>query len=66
MIPWILTVIALIGAYYNSNALKEGFYFWVVSNTGFCVYNACNGELALSFLFFAYLMITINGIRTWK
>ena len=66
IIPWILTAIALIGAYYNSNAKKEGFYFWIVSNAGFCIYNAFLGEMAMSFLFAAYLAITLNGIYKWK
>jgi len=64
--PWILTAIALVGAYYNSNANKVGFWYWVVSNTGFCLYNASIGEWAMSLLFLAYLGITINGIRKWS
>ena len=63
---WVLTIIALIGALYNSEGDKKGFYFWVVSNSGFCVYNACIGETAMSILFGVYLLITINGLRTWK
>jgi len=63
---WVLTMIALIGALYNSEGDKKGFYFWVVSNSGFCVYNACIGEIAMSVLFGIYLIITINGLKTWK
>lgn len=63
---WILTAIALIGAMLNSERKKEGFYYWVVSNSGFCVYNFCIHEYAMSFLFGIYLLITINGLRTWK
>jgi hypothetical protein len=66
MFPWILTVIALIGAYFNSQQNKVGFYYWVVSNTGFAVYNAFIGEIAMCLLFTVYLGITINGIRKWK
>ena len=66
MIAWLLTIIALVGAVLNSQAKKKGFYFWVVSNTGFCVYNACIGQWAMSLLFGVYLLITINGLRTWK
>lgn len=66
MIAWILTIIALSGAVLNSQQNKSGFYFWVVSNTGFCVYNACIGQIAMCFLFLVYLLITINGIRTWR
>lgn len=66
MIAWILTVIALYGAYLNSKADKRGFYFWIVSNSGFAVYNACIDQFAMFALFVVYLGITINGIRTWK
>lgn len=64
--PWVLTVIALYGAWLNSQAKKEGFYFWLCSNAGFSLYNACIGEIAMSVLFAVYLCITINGIRKWK
>jgi len=63
---WILTMLALVGAVLNSEGNKKGFYFWVVSNTGFCVYNFCIHEMAMSFLFGIYLLITINGLRKWK
>lgn len=64
--PWLMTAVALVGAYLNSQADKRGFYFWLVSNTGFCLYNASIGEWAMSVLFACYLAITINGIRTWN
>jgi len=63
---WILTIIALIGAFFNSQGEKRGFYFWVISNLGFCIYNACILEWAMCALFFAYLLITINGLCKWK
>jgi nicotinamide riboside transporter PnuC len=66
IIPWLLTGIAMAGAIYNSEGSKKGFYYWIISNTGFAVYNACIGELAMAVLFSLYLLITINGIRTWK
>ena len=64
--PWLMTFIALYGAYLNSQQDKRGFYWWVGSNLGFCAYNACIGQIAMSVLFAAYLGITINGIRKWK
>jgi hypothetical protein len=66
MTPWLLTLIALYGAYLVSNQEKKGFYWWVVSNTGFAVYNASIGQIAMAVLFCAYLGITINGLRKWK
>lgn len=66
LLPWIFTCIAIVGAILNSQAKKEGFYFWIVSNTGFFAYNAFIGEIAMSALFAVYLIITINGISTWS
>lgn len=64
--PWLMTAVALVGAYLNSQADKRGFYLWLVSNSGFAIYNACIGEVAMSVLFAVYLGITLNGIRKWK
>jgi len=66
MLPWILTIIALIGAWLNSKGNVRGFYFWLVSNTGFCIYNAYIFEGAMSLLFFVYFCITCQGIYVWK
>jgi len=63
---WFLTMVALAGAIMNSQAKKEGFYLWLISNLGFSIYNASIGEWAMSVLFACYLVITINGIRTWN
>jgi hypothetical protein len=66
MFTWFLTIVALIGAYLNSKQQKEGFYYWLVSNTGFSLYNFMIGEWAMCILFAVYLGITINGLRKWK
>lgn len=65
-ISWILTIIAITGAIYNSMGNRNGFKWWLVSNSGFIVYNAIRGELAMAVLFGFYLVITINGLKTWK
>jgi len=66
LFPWFLTIIAVIGAYFNSRGAKKGFYFWLISNSGFMVYNYCIDELAMSCLFGVYLLISMNGLRCWK
>ncbi len=66
LIPWILTAIAIAGAIFNSQGQKKGFLYWLVSNTGFCIYNAFLGEIAMCCLFAVYLVITINGLRKWE
>ena len=64
LFPWILTAIAIVGAYLNSQWKRIGFKYWLVSNTGFCLYNLYIGEMAMALLFAVYLGITINGLRT--
>ena len=66
IIPWLLTVIAITGAIYNSQGERKGFWFWVASNSGFCAYNACIGEIAMAVLFAFYLIISLNGLRNWN
>lgn len=63
---WLITLIALIGAYFNSKQNKIGFYFWIVSNVSFCIVNLIIGQFAQSFLFFAYLIISIYGLVVWS
>jgi len=62
---WIFTIIALVGAYFNSLGDKKGFYFWIASNTAFALVNFEIGQYAQSFLFLVYLAISINGIAKW-
>lgn len=65
-VSWILTVIAIYGTYLNANKNAQGFYFWLISNSGFCVINFCNGMLAQGFLFGVYTVLAIIGIQKWQ
>lgn len=63
---WLATAIAILGAIYNSNQEKKGFYLWILSNTFFCVHNFCIQQFAVSFLFCFYIFISVNGLLKWK
>ncbi|MCE5319439.1 MAG: nicotinamide mononucleotide transporter family protein [Parachlamydia sp.] len=65
-ISWIITFIALYGTYLNVNQDKTGFYYWLISNSCFCVINFLGGTVAQGFLFGIYTILSIIGIRNWK
>jgi len=66
IIEWVATTIAVIGAILNAFLFKQGFYFWVVSNSMFIYFSYKNKHWGLFFLFFVYLIISIIGILYWK
>jgi nicotinamide riboside transporter PnuC len=63
---WVVTAVALLGAYLNAKQKKEGFLLWMISNAHLAAYNATQEEYAQALLFLAYLGITIHGFYTWK
>ena len=63
---WSVIFIALFGAYLNSKQRIEGFFLWVISNSYLMVYNLMINETSQAILFFAYLVITLNGILVWS
>jgi len=66
MLSMVFTVVAIIGALLNSYQRPEGFYFWIASNTFFVLFNLHYNHTAVAALFAMYLIISINGIFTWK
>lgn len=62
IVNWIVTFIAITGAYLVSCYNKKGFYLWIISNTFFMFQGLLTGQYALAFLFFVYLCITFNGV----
>lgn len=65
-VSWILTIIAIYGTYLNANGNIRGFYYWLVSNTGFCLINFLLGSMAQSLLFGVYLVLAIIGLQKWN
>ena len=63
---WIFVIIAIYGTYLNAHMRRQGFYYWLVSNTAFCVINLGEGHLAQAFLFAVYLILAIIGLQNWK
>jgi nicotinamide riboside transporter PnuC len=65
-ITWALVAIALRGTWLNAKGKRDGFWFWVVSNTGFAIVNFLLSQYAMSALFTAYLFLAIKGLKTWR
>ena len=63
---WIMTCIALIGAYLNVKQLRIGFGVWIVSNTGMVIGNLLLGIYPMTLLFLVYLGLSIAGWVSWK
>jgi len=63
---WIFTFVSLFGAYLNSKQDVRGFYLWLFSNGYNSLLFLYMGQLPQAFLFFAYWLITLNGVRSWK
>lgn len=65
-VSWFFAVIALYGTYLNVNQNKNGFYYWLISNSAFASINFYNGMWAQGFLFGIYTILAMIGIRNWK
>lgn len=66
LITWSLTLIALYGTWLNTWQDRKCFYYWIVSNAGFCVVNYLANQHALALLFGVYLLLAIRGLEKWK
>lgn len=66
LITWLITIIALIGSYLNSNRNKKGFYLWIITNTFWCILDYKTGLKAQSFLYLCYIIIALKGLITWS
>lgn len=64
-VGWFLTCVALIGTVLNSQAKRSGFYFWLVSNTGWMFFNWYNGVYSQVVLFLINDIMCVVGIVSW-
>ena len=64
-VGWSLTCVALIGTVLNSQMKVSGFYFWLVSNTGFMLINWYNCVYSQVALFLINNIVCVIGIVSW-
>jgi hypothetical protein len=63
----LVTVLALLGAYLVSSGKWIGFAIWLFTNTVFAMHNYTIGEWQQGFLFTAYFVLALNGLRNfWR
>ena len=64
-IPWIMSIIALIGTIINARANKWGFVLWTISNLYMAYINYRAGLYAIGTLFVIYFLLAIYGLYHW-
>lgn len=63
---WLLTILSVIGAIRNAQGKIDGFIIWLVSNSGWVVYDIVTNQPAQIALFSVYTIITIYGLYKWR
>lgn len=63
---FVVTILALIGAYLNSTGVVYGFHLWLFTNAVFAHHNFMIAEYSQMSLFLAYFLIALNGIKNAK
>lgn len=66
MIAWIMSAIALAGTILNAEKSRAGFWFWLVSNLFWAVYDFRVGAYAQSALFAVYTLLAVRGLIVWR
>ena len=63
---WIIALVALAGTVLNICRKWQGFMFWLVSTSYWCLRNYNNGEYAQSFVFAIFFLLALYGIYEWR
>ena len=66
IIPWIITLVSIIGVVLNIKMNHWGFACWIVSNIFWTGHNYKKKDYAQSCLFAILLGLAIYGFLTWK
>lgn len=63
---YVITILAIIGAWLNIRKRVEGFMIWTVTNSYWLIHNLRIEEYAQAFLFGVFTYLAISGWRNWK
>ena len=63
---WIATVIALTGTVLNCRKNKLCFYFWLVTNAMWFIFDISNSTISRAVLDIVQLALAIYGIYEWR
>lgn len=61
IIKWMVSGLALLGAFLVANQNVWGYNIWIITNTYFCVQSYKSEQYPMAALFFAYLLMAIYG-----
>lgn len=65
MFAWALTIMSLVGAYFNVKKHWVGFLLWAIVDIGWAGYDYWIGEYAQAFLFMCYFGLASWGLISW-
>lgn len=66
MLTWLMSAVALAGTVLNAEKVRAGFWFWLVSNLFWTVYDFSIGAYAQGALFAVYTVLAIRGLIVWR
>ena len=65
MFEWTLTILSIIGTWFNLQKRVAGWIIWTISNIGWVISFTIKGLFAEATLFTVYLVLSIYGIFKW-
>ena len=65
MFEWTLTILSIIGTWFNLQKRVAGWVIWTISNIGWVISFSYKGLTAEATLFSVYLALSIYGIFKW-
>lgn len=66
MLEWVMSAVALAGTVLNAEKVRAGFWFWLVSNLFWTIYDFQVGAYAQGTLFAVYTVLAIRGLVVWR
>ena len=65
MFEWMLTILSIVGTWFNLQKRVAGWIIWTIANLGWVISFTIKGLLAEATLFTVYLFLSIYGIFKW-
>jgi nicotinamide riboside transporter PnuC len=65
-ISFVCMALSLVGYYFIIKKNHVGFYYWLLSNTGWIFIDLYKGIYFQAFMFFIFSLLAIDGILKWR
>lgn len=66
ILSYIITAVSITATIANAYKKRWCFIAWLCTNSFWCVYDFVIGAYSQSFLFAAYFVISVIGLRNWR